>query len=151
MKITADAIVLWRDKVLLFHRDNIPRIALPDCWQPPGGHLEPGEDAVVAIGRELKEEVSYVPENLHCVGSFVLPGAEAGKDSWVKVFLFVARVSDEEAARFKHGKGEGQGIGFFGLSEFPGLKLTPMAFALSLLLQPASLDLTKILHQPSTC
>lgn len=43
------------DKVLLMKRsDNSP--FLPGVWELPGGHIEPGEDIVDGLRRELREE-----------------------------------------------------------------------------------------------
>lgn len=52
------AIIVLTDqtgRVLMQHRshDTHPE---PGRWTPPGGRLEPGEDAVTAAGRELLEE-----------------------------------------------------------------------------------------------
>ena len=56
--------VLVRDgRALLCHRHPARRW-YPDVWDLPGGHLEPGEDAVTALVRELREElgVHAVPD-----------------------------------------------------------------------------------------
>ncbi|MBS2554739.1 NUDIX domain-containing protein [Catenulispora sp. NL8] len=59
MKIVHEvAIIVLTDRdgrVLMQHRshDAYPE---PGRWTPPGGHLEPGEDAVTAACRELLEE-----------------------------------------------------------------------------------------------
>jgi 8-oxo-dGTP diphosphatase len=52
------AIVVLTDRVgrvLMQHRGN-DAYADPGTWTPPGGHLEPGEDAMTAAHRELLEE-----------------------------------------------------------------------------------------------
>ena len=57
------------DRVLLG-----PRIAgrrwFPDCWDLPGGHVEPGEHPAEALVRELREEIGVEavvagPPSLH--------------------------------------------------------------------------------------
>jgi 8-oxo-dGTP pyrophosphatase MutT (NUDIX family) len=44
------------DRVLLGHR-RPTRVSFPDTWDLPGGHVEPGEHAAVALARELHEEL----------------------------------------------------------------------------------------------
>ena len=56
----ADEVVtgaLVRDgRVLLVHR-RVGRLHFPDCWDLPGGHVEPGEQPSDALVRELQEEL----------------------------------------------------------------------------------------------
>ena len=51
---------LW----LLQLRDENPRIVAPGCWGLFGGHLEPGETALIALRRELHEEINWCPDQL---------------------------------------------------------------------------------------
>lgn len=56
--ISEVAIVVLTDaagRVLMQHRSHDAH-AEPGRWTPPGGHLEPGEDAASAAHRELLEE-----------------------------------------------------------------------------------------------
>jgi len=42
-------------RVLLVHR-NRSRLWAPNCWDVPAGHIEQGESALDALGREMREE-----------------------------------------------------------------------------------------------
>lgn len=48
--------LLRQHRVLLGHRSP-GRRDFPDRWSLPGGHVEPGEDPVAALVRELEEEL----------------------------------------------------------------------------------------------
>lgn len=111
------ALICWKDKILLFRRDNIPTIPYPDHWQLPGGRIEQGETHLQALKRELMEEVSYVPKNLKFVEKVLINGDVN--------YLYIAFVNDRESIKFKHGPGEGQEIGFFTINQALKLKLSP--------------------------
>lgn len=54
-QVSAGALI-GPDGVLLVHR-RAERRYYPDCWDLPGGHVEPGESGVQALVRELREEL----------------------------------------------------------------------------------------------
>lgn len=66
-RISARAIVLnpFMDKVLLFHLYNKDTIcrgeAAKSIWITPGGGVEPGEDLILSLERELEEELGLIP------------------------------------------------------------------------------------------
>lgn len=56
------AILVHEDgRYFLQHRDPKPEIWFPDHWGCFGGAVEPGEDAIGALKRELMEEISWAP------------------------------------------------------------------------------------------
>lgn len=114
----AVAFIIWKDKILLFHRDNIQDIPHPDCWSLPGGGLEKGETSLEALRRELVEEVNYSPKVLELVLSM--------KTDYADSDIFIALVDDSEAGKFKHVGEEGQAIGFFTIDEAIKLNLVPL-------------------------
>ena len=67
---------LVRDgRVLLCHRHPERRL-YPDVWDFPGGHVEPGEDPVAALRRELREELGIEATELARLDvPVVVPGA----------------------------------------------------------------------------
>ena len=59
MKRKGASIIFVNDKrqILLFLRDNIPKIPYPNMWDVPGGHVERLENPEECIVREMKEEM----------------------------------------------------------------------------------------------
>ena len=115
---SAFAIICWKNKILLFLRDDFREIPYPNHWTLPGGGVDNGEDQKEAMERELEEEVSYIPRNLKL---FKKIKKSAGRDT----YLYYAFVDKKEAKRFKLGRMEGQKIGFFTLEEMEKISLVP--------------------------
>lgn len=114
----AKIIILSPDKLLLFHRDNIPTIRSPDCWQLVGGGIEEGETPEQGLVREVKEEVSYDLMEFKLIAK---TKGSTGEDVWV----YVAFVDKDEEFKFILDPGEGQEIGWFTIDEALAIKLTP--------------------------
>ncbi len=112
------AIITTGKKFLLFHRDNIPSISSPDCWQSVGGCIEKGETPSEALVREVLEESSYKLTSYKHLYTF--------RNILVRdQHIYLALVNPAEMTKFKLGPGEGQAIGWFTLDEVAKLKLTP--------------------------
>jgi 8-oxo-dGTP diphosphatase len=54
------ALIECEGRILLSRRR--PDQSLPNCWEFPGGKVEPGEDPVVALRREIAEELDCTVE-----------------------------------------------------------------------------------------
>jgi 8-oxo-dGTP diphosphatase len=62
---------LTQNGTVLLARRSSKRKMHPNCWSLPGGHVEDGEDAAMAMRRELMEEIGVTPEQWRLVGKFV--------------------------------------------------------------------------------
>jgi 8-oxo-dGTP diphosphatase len=113
----AAVLIMSTDKILLFHRDNIPTIPSPDCWQLVGGGIEENETPEQALVREVNEEVSFDLNNFEFIAKIK---GQFGENVW----FYVAFVNKDQERLFKHGKGEGQEIGWFTIDEALKLKKT---------------------------
>ena len=119
LKDGASALIIHKNKVLLFLRDDTPTISYPNHWGLPGGGIDEGETPVEAIKRELVEEVSYSPEKLVLIGEKIYGPTHTA-------FLFISFVDDKESKFFKHAGLEGQDVRFFTREEILNLKVTPV-------------------------
>lgn len=117
VKNGATVLIFSADKMLLFHRDNIPTILCPDEWCLVGGGIETGETPEEALIREVKEEVSY---DLKDFKLLLKSKGSRGEDAWI----YVAFIDKDEEGKFCLGPGEGQGIGWFTIDEALAINLT---------------------------
>ncbi|MCY1139344.1 NUDIX domain-containing protein [Actinoplanes sp. Pm04-4] len=64
LRMSARAIILDEDDRVLLCRFVVPHPAVPEgapaVWSTPGGGVEPGEDGLTALRRELREETGLV-------------------------------------------------------------------------------------------
>jgi 8-oxo-dGTP diphosphatase len=115
------AILRRRDEVLLCHRSP-ERRWYPDVWDFPGGHVEPGEDPLDALRREIAEELGAELEGVD--GDPVLHriAPEAGLDLTVWVSRrwrgpITNRAPEEHDA-----------IGWFAAGQLDGLSLADPSY-----------------------
>jgi 8-oxo-dGTP diphosphatase len=78
-----------RSRTLLVHRNRRPEDAHAGKYNGLGGKLEPGEDVVACIRREVREESGLECDELILRGTISWPGFGKGGEDW---FGFVFRV-----------------------------------------------------------
>jgi 8-oxo-dGTP diphosphatase len=76
-------------QVLLIHRNRRPDDAHFGKYNGIGGKLEPGEDVVACIRREIREEAGVECDSLHLRGTISWPGFGKHGEDW---FGFIFRV-----------------------------------------------------------
>ena len=110
------AFVTHKGKLLLFHRDDVPTIKDPDCWDIIGGHLEEGETPEQGLIREVKEEISIDIEDPIFLKE--LPDYWGGK-----TYLYHVELDEKQVTEIKLGD-EGKEVKFFTRQDMNNLKLT---------------------------
>ena len=53
LRVTVNGLFVDLDEVLLIHQMTLPEI---DCWDLPGGGIEPSEPVLEGLRREIQEE-----------------------------------------------------------------------------------------------
>jgi 8-oxo-dGTP diphosphatase len=69
--------LLTRDRTVLLARRGPHRVAYPNRWSFPGGHVEVGETLDEALTRELREEIGVTPAKCEFLGTIPDPTSEA--------------------------------------------------------------------------
>jgi 8-oxo-dGTP diphosphatase len=110
-------------RVLMQHRTADAPIS-PNLWTPPGGGIEPGEDAVEAAHRELFEETGLRCSEL-VLEQVLVETSDDGKA--VRFHIFTGRT---EASGRDIVLGEGQAMVFLTLEEIWQRELTLIAKAI---------------------
>lgn len=126
------AIILLEDgRYLLQHRDDLPHIWYPNHWGCFGGSVEPGENPVKALQRELREElaIEFHEANYFVQIDFNLAGLGLGP--YYRKY-YVVCISPAEMAGVRLGEGKAV-MAFDSDTIFKTLTVTPYdAFALFL-------------------
>lgn len=89
--IVAAAVVVEDGRVLLTQR--MPKGHLPGKWEFPGGKVEPGEDPVAAVVREVREEttVELAVDDILDVTFHRYPGVDGKPGKDVLLLFYVCR------------------------------------------------------------
>ncbi len=85
MPVIACAVFIEGDKVLLGKRSASKRNN-PGGWDLIGGHVDPGEDAVVAVVREVQEEIGLTPTQFELLEVVSKPDIKDGVETEYHIF-----------------------------------------------------------------
>jgi mutator protein MutT len=111
------AVILRRpEEVLLCHRSPARRW-YPDVWDFPGGHVEPGEDPLDALRREVAEELGAELEGVD--GDPVLHRVDPQRG--LDLTVWVSRRWRGEVSNLQ--PDEHDAIGWFGAAQVEQLRL----------------------------
>lgn len=98
------------EDVLLVHRQR-PEDHHLGKYNGLGGKLEPGEDAVACIVRELQEEAGITPTSLELRGTIAWPGFGADGADWFGLVFIIDGFDGEPPPRNEDGPLEWVEIG----------------------------------------
>jgi 8-oxo-dGTP diphosphatase len=111
----AAAIIVTPDRrFLLQHRDDKAGIWFPGSWSLFGGAIEAGETPGYALGRELAEEINFVPQEMRYFTQIAWDFARGGLGIKLR-YTFEVPISFDEVPHLV--LREGQGMRFFSADE----------------------------------
>lgn len=99
MGVTQKAVVLRGDGKFITIRRSDTAPSHPLAWDLPGGELECGEDPIIGITREIKEETGLDVMELKPFDTF---GQENPVGFWVTIAYKCQTVSEEVALSYEH-------------------------------------------------
>lgn len=95
-RISAYAIAVQDDRLLLARLSDASPVFLPGLWHLPGGGIDPGEQPVAALARELLEETGLALTQAHLLDARTYSARRNGV-SWSLTALFYAVTLGEGA------------------------------------------------------
>ncbi len=99
-----------KNKILMHLRDNKKEIYYPELWGLIGGGIEKGETPLIALKREIKEEINCKVENLKFLGTC--------KNGSIFAFRGEIKAKVEEIKLM-----EGQKVDYFSIDELGDLEV----------------------------
>lgn len=97
-KVTVGVFLVNQENEVLLHlRDNNPSIFMPGMWTGLGGSIDKNETAEEAAFRELMEEISYKPKELHYLVCYT------HKDRIVHIYFSIVNFKDTSALHLNEG------------------------------------------------
>ena len=115
------AVLLVNGRYLLQLRDDKPGIDHPGVWGLFGGSVEPGEDFITAIRREVEEELCIRPDNIRFLET--IEYADESRGDRVSVAVFEADITPHWG---RHRLTEGQAARHFTAEQLAGLPMPPV-------------------------
>lgn len=127
----AAIIVLEDGRYLLQQRDDVPHIWFPGHWGCFGGAVDPGEDSIGALKRELYEELEFEPRAITYFTRFDFDMGRLGLAQYYRIYYVILMTGAEQERLVLH---EGKAVrAFSGKDVCHQLRVTPYdAFALFL-------------------
>lgn len=89
--------MLIKDGQLLAEKRKASRTVSPGAISIPGGHVEPGEDVVQTLHRELSEELSVETVNAKFVCTLLHQESELRRLHYFSIESWVGKISNNEA------------------------------------------------------
>lgn len=118
-RAAVSAAIFHEDRVLLVKRGRPPANGL---WSLPGGHIEPGEPAIEAVRRELREETAICAEILDIAGiKDVVQQNDRGDVLFHRVIIVFCGVWQAGEAR---AGSDASAVAWHGMDRLGGLALT---------------------------
>ena len=99
----AGAGILFRNsasQVLLLLRDNKSTIPFPNCWDIPGGMIDPGESPEECVVREMREEIGKSISNPRLFRVYEQP-QQTDHVFWQRAEIEISQVKLTEGQRLK--------------------------------------------------
>jgi 8-oxo-dGTP diphosphatase len=90
-------------RVLMIHRNSRPNDLHAGKYNGLGGKLEPTEDVVACMKREIREEAGIECESMRLVGTISWPGFGANGEDWLGFIFRIDRFTGEPHTHNREG------------------------------------------------
>jgi 8-oxo-dGTP diphosphatase len=90
-------------RVLMIHRNSRPNDLHAGKYNGLGGKLEPTEDVVACMKREIREEAGIECESMRLAGTISWPGFGANGEDWLGFIFRIDRFTGEPFTQNREG------------------------------------------------